>query len=87
MINLNVLGSISNTFTVPILALLMTQIITNDTQVKNIGHTCMTCKHFFFGLDVALMPKDRSQRNVKHFATHSMNACITTFHHPALQTS
>jgi len=48
MINLNVLGLISNTFTVPILALLMTQIIINDTQVKNIGHICMTCKHFFF---------------------------------------
>jgi hypothetical protein len=89
MINFNVLQSISNTFTVPILALLMTQIIT-DTQVKNTGHICMTCKHFFLGLDLALMPKDCSQVsqcNVTHLATHSMNARITTFHHPALQTA
>jgi hypothetical protein len=47
MINLYVLGPISNTFTVPILALLMTRIITNDTQIQNIGLIFTTRKQFF----------------------------------------
>jgi hypothetical protein len=46
-INLNVLGPISNTFTVPILAVLMTWIITNDTQVQNIGLIFIIRKQFF----------------------------------------
>lgn len=82
MINVNVLGSISTTFTVPILALLITWIINNDTQANNMGLICTTCKHFFF-FALTWSSRQKAAHNCQNAMSRILpcTACMRIFPH------
>jgi len=69
----------------------MTWIITNDTQVQKYRFYSYDLQALFFlswlGPHAKTLLTSVRTQSYAHFATHSTNTHITTFHHPALQTS